>query len=124
MKLQLQPNQMRGRVVKVASSKSGIVLPGSGPQKKETILFIIDEMGHAVVHPLCQVGKIIIPMGVNNMVLRDKTIYYITEDLVVMAADPSEPDSDGDDISLDQLEIEGVPFKEAQQRFLQAHGAA
>lgn len=118
MKLQIQPNQMRGRVVKIATSKTGIALPSSNPQKKESVLFIIDEMGSGITHPLCKVGQIIVPMAINNMVLRNKTIHYITEDLVVMALDPTK-EIDGDDISIDQLEINDVPFREAQQQFLQ-----
>ena len=116
MKLEIQPNQMRGRVVKITASKNGIALPSSNPQKKESVLFIIDEMGSGITNPLCRVGQIIVPMAINNMVLRDKTIHYITEDLVVMGLDPTK-ESGGDDISIEQLEIDGLPFQEAQRKF-------
>lgn len=116
MKILIQPKQMLGRVVKVVASKSGIVLTASNTQKKESILFIIDEVGSEITNPLCKVGQIIVPQGVNNIVLRDQTIHYITEDLVVMGVEG---------ISHDQLEIDGKPFVEAQQKFHQAaNGAA
>lgn len=109
MKILLQPKQIRGRIVKIAASKGGIFLPSNNTQKKESILFVIDELGSAVDNPLCKVGAIIVPLAVNNIVLRDQTIHLIQEDLVFVGVD---------DISFDQLEVEGpngamVPFKDA-----------
>ena len=98
MKILLKPNQILGRIVKVVATKSGLILPGGAAQKKESIFFLIDELGSAVTDPLCKVGSVVCPMGVSNIILRGAEFHIIEESAVFCGIGELEPS---------ELEIEG-----------------
>lgn len=100
MKIILKPHQILGDIVKIVATKSGIILAEGSKQKKETILFLIREIGTDVKG--YKVGDIVCPASVNNLVLRDQDFHVIEESTIFCAIG---------DLPLDQIEIAGKPGK-------------
>ena len=99
MKILLQPKQIRGRIVKITATKSGIILPGAlTQQKKESVLLLIDEVGTEVTNPLCKVGSIVCPLHIGNIVLRGSDFHIIEESAVYVGVG---------ELTSEEIEIEG-----------------
>jgi len=83
MKILLQPKQILGRVVTITATKGGIIIPENsakdGSKKKESVLFLIDEIGSGVTNPMCKPGNIVCPISIQNIVLRDREFRIVDE---------------------------------------------
>jgi hypothetical protein len=95
---ELQPHQILGRPCKVVATVGGIALAAAGAQKKESALFLIDEVGPAVTK--YRVGDYVCPKSIMNIVLRDKTFYVVDEESIFCRML---------DMDLSQIEIDGKP---------------
>jgi hypothetical protein len=111
MKILLKPNQILGRIVKVVATKSGLILPSGHAQKKESIFFLVDELGSAVTDPLCKVGSVVCPTGVSNIILRGAEFHIIDEASVFCGIG---------ELSPNELEIEGEKSANMNGNALQA----
>ena len=106
MKINPKKNQVIGRIVDIALTKSGIALPDT-QMKGVTIFVVLDRVGPDVTE--YKAGEVVLPRHVNHIWLRGGVLHrVIFEDKDILAT--------VEDVPIDQITIDGKPVSVSEER--------